>query len=74
MQVGLTTLKGGSTISANAQSLHGAASAENIRLRGQPSPNRSSYYITYLPALKQNQPLWVTSYNVFVTCLEYILI
>jgi len=52
MQVGLTTLKGGSTISANAQSLHGAASAENIRLRGQPSLNRLSYYITYLLGLK----------------------
>jgi hypothetical protein len=56
MQVGLTTLKGGSTISANAQSLHGVASAENIRLRGQPSPNRLSYHTTYLPAPKQNQP------------------
>ena len=74
LQVGRTTLKGGSIISANAQSLHGAASAENIRLRGQPSLNRLSYYITYLSALKQNQLLWVTSYNVFITCLEYILI
>ena len=52
MQVGLTTLKGGSTISANTQSLHGAASVENIRLRSQPSPNCLSYYITYLLALK----------------------
>ena len=34
VDAGLTTLKGGSTISANAQSLHGAALAENIRLRG----------------------------------------
>jgi len=33
LQVGRTTLKGRSTISANAQSLHGAALAENIRLR-----------------------------------------
>ena len=74
MQVGLTTLKGGSTISANAQSLYRVALAKNIRLRGQPSPNRLSYYITYLPALKQNQLLWVTSYNVFITYLEYILI
>ena len=54
MQVGLTTLKGGSTISANAQSLYRVASAKNIRLRSQPSLNRLSYYITYLLALKQN--------------------
>ena len=74
MQVGRTTLKGGSTISANAQSLHGAASAENIRLRGQLSPNRSSHHTTYLPAPKQNQLSWVTSYNIFITYLEYILI
>jgi len=48
LQVGQATLKGGSTISANAQSLYRAALAENIRLHSQPSANRLSYYITYL--------------------------
>ena len=52
MQVGLTMLKDGSTISANAQSLYRVALAKNIRLRSQPSPNCLSYYITYLLALK----------------------
>ena len=32
MQVGLTTLKSGSIISANTQSLHGAALAKNIKI------------------------------------------
>jgi hypothetical protein len=67
LQVSQTMLKSGSAISANAQSLHGAASAENIRLHGQLSLNRSSDHITYPPALKQNQSSWVTSYNVFIT-------
>ena len=74
LQVGQATLKGGSTISANAQSLHGAASAENIRLHGQPSVNRLSDHTIYRPAPNQNQSSWVTGYNVFITCLKCILI
>lgn len=37
-QVGQTTLKSPPTISTNAQPLHWVISAQNIRLRGQPTP------------------------------------
>ena len=56
MQVGLTTLKSGSTISVNTQFLYKAALAKNIKLRSQLSLNHLFYPITYLPAPKQNQP------------------
>ena len=78
LQVGLTTLKGGSAISANAQSLHVAASAENIRLCS--STERKSLIRPHnLPPGSKSKPIIIGNwpqrvYNVFITCLKRILI
>ncbi len=56
IRVGLTTLKGVSAISANAQSLHGATSAQNIKITWSTEP-KSLVQLYNLPLSSKTKPI-----------------